>query len=104
MPSQKIAGLRSQDDVDALIRCLIGRHDDEDLEKVAVLGLAAKGALSAFKWSMKHPLKAGGKAAVAGLFVVPAVGEAVRRGRSAAIKPTGYHPVSGYYLPQARVQ
>lgn len=100
MPSQKIAGLRSQDDVDALIRCLIGRHDDEDLEKVAVLGLATKGALSAFKWVMKHPLKAG----TAALFVAPAAGEAVRRGRSAAVKPTGYHPVSGYYLPQARVQ
>ena len=100
MPSQKIAGLRSQDDVDALIRCLIGRHNDEDLEKVAVLGLAAKGLRSALKWGIKHP----GKSAIAGVFVIPEAARAYRKGRSAAVKPTGYHPVSGYYLPQARVQ
>lgn len=102
MPSQKIAGLRNQDDVDALIRCFIGRHDDSDFEKVAVLGLglAAKGAFKALKWGAKNPLTAG----TAGLFIVPAAGEAYRRGRGAAVKPAGYNPVSGYYLPQTRIQ
>jgi hypothetical protein len=100
MPNQKIAGLQTQDDVNTVIRCLVGQGKDEDFEKVAILGLLGKGAKKVLEWTVKNP----GKAATTGVFIAPAAIEAKRRAQSAAVRPAGYHPVSGYYLPQGRVQ
>ena len=95
------------EEVNAIIRCFVGAGSDDDLEKIAVVGslfkfiggksLKAGGKL--LGWGVKNP----GKAAMAGLFVVPMAGEAYSRGRSAAIKPAGYNPSAAYYLPQSRM-
>ncbi len=100
MLDQRTIGLRSQDNVDAVVRVLIGQHDNGDVEKVAVLGLGLKAGKSLFRWAVKSP----GKAAVAGLVIVPSATAAYQKGKGAAIRPAGYHPISGYYLPQGRVQ
>ncbi len=95
------------EEVNVLIRCFIGERSDGDLEKIAVVGSlfkfvggkALKAGGKLLGWSVKNP----GKAALGGVFVLPMAGEAYSKGRSATIKPAGYNPSAGYYLPQSRV-
>ncbi len=95
------------EDVNALIRCFIGEQDEGDFEKIAIIGSlfkfvgggAAKAGGKLLGWSVKNP----GKAAFGGLFATMELGSAYQKGRSAAIKPAGYNPTAGYYLPQSRL-
>ena len=114
-------------DVDALVRCLIGVGQKEDFEKNAVLGKVLwKGVKGVGKFLTHKTVREGGRevtkkklfggtkkvivggrkvkkfspirTGIAGLIGA----ESIQAGRGAAIQPAGYRPNARVYNPRAR--